>query len=89
MSLPVLRLFDGYPNTSPGLAESVKKLQAALATEGYPVTADGLFGPGTDAAVRAFQQRSSSSATRAASASASRYWMRRSSAICTCARAAS
>jgi lysozyme len=34
----------------------VKRLQALLSQAGYPVTADGLFGPGTQAAVMQFQK---------------------------------
>ena len=34
----------------------VETLQYLLAARGRPVTVDGIFGPGTDAAVRAFQQ---------------------------------
>jgi peptidoglycan hydrolase-like protein with peptidoglycan-binding domain len=34
----------------------VKTLQYLLGARGHPVTVDGIFGPKTDAAVRAFQQ---------------------------------
>jgi len=34
----------------------VAALQTALVTQGYPMTADGIFGAGTEAAVRQFQQ---------------------------------
>jgi chitosanase len=47
---PVLRL------TSPPMTgESVRNLQTALAKAGFPCGQDGVFGPATDAAVKAFQ----------------------------------
>lgn len=49
--MTTLRLYDGYPNTSPKLQDEVKKLQEALG-----INADGLFGPGTQAAVIKFQK---------------------------------
>lgn len=49
--MTTLRLHDGYPNTSPKLQDEVKKLQEALG-----IVADGLFGPGTQAAVIKFQK---------------------------------
>lgn len=49
--MTTLRLHDGYPNTSPRLQDEVKKLQELLG-----ITADGLFGPGTEKAVIAFQK---------------------------------
>jgi len=39
-----------------GSGPAVVALQTALAAQGYPVTADGSFGRGTEAAVRQFQQ---------------------------------
>lgn len=38
--------------------EDVKQLQQALTRSGFPVTADGVFGPGTARAVKQFQTRS-------------------------------
>ncbi|MCA8922203.1 MAG: peptidoglycan-binding protein, partial [Planctomycetes bacterium] len=35
---------------------AVRQLQARLAELGYPLEVDGAFGPGTEAAVRAFQR---------------------------------
>ena len=39
-----------------GSDHPVQTLQYLLGAQGHPVTVDGVFGPGTDAAVRAFQQ---------------------------------
>jgi hypothetical protein len=47
----VIRLGDGV-----GFGcESVRHVQELLTSNGYPVPADGEFGPGTETAVRAFQ----------------------------------
>ena len=35
--------------------DSVREVQALLTSNGYPVPADGEFGPATDTAVRAYQ----------------------------------
>lgn len=47
----VLREGDGFPNPCP----SVQEMQEYLIRYGYPVDADGHFGPATTAAVRLFQ----------------------------------
>jgi murein L,D-transpeptidase YcbB/YkuD len=50
------------PSATPALlrrgsgGEAVRDLQQALSALGYPVKADGLFGPATERAVRAFQR---------------------------------
>ncbi|HRI65718.1 MAG TPA: peptidoglycan-binding protein [Polyangium sp.] len=54
---PTLRISSGFPDVSPHLREEVKTLQRALRDWGFGVTPDGLFGPGTDRAVRSFQRR--------------------------------
>jgi len=56
MAHPVLKLRDGFADTSPQLRDEVRLLQQALAKAGHPAGTDGLFGPGTEQAVRAFQQ---------------------------------
>jgi hypothetical protein len=55
VSLPTLRLFDGYPRTSPELAGDVAHLQRELAAAGFKLKIDGLFGPEVQAAVKSFQ----------------------------------
>lgn len=57
MSRPMLRLFDGFANTSPELQDEVKELQTLLAQQGFSMNADGLFGRDTEDAVKAFQSR--------------------------------
>jgi len=54
---PTLRLSAGYPDKSPHLRDEVKILQRSLATWGCGMTPDGMFGPGTEKAVRTFQRR--------------------------------
>ncbi len=53
---PVLRLFDGFPNSAPDLAEDVKTLQNALKKDGFNVEVDGLFGRDTEEIVKRFQR---------------------------------
>jgi len=55
MGHPVLRLFDGSDNTSPGLREDVKALQTILNQDGASLAVDGIFGRDTESAVRRFQ----------------------------------
>ncbi|UQA57702.1 peptidoglycan-binding protein [Polyangium aurulentum] len=54
---PTLRLSAGYPDVSPHLRDEVKILQRALVRWGFNMTADGLFGAGTERAVKTFQRR--------------------------------
>lgn len=54
---PTLRLMSGFHDVTPHLREEVKVLQRALGNWGFGVTPDGLFGPGTERAVRSFQRR--------------------------------
>ncbi len=56
MSRPVLRLFDGFSNTSPELKNDVKFLQNELKNKGYKIKADGLFGRDTEEIVKRFQR---------------------------------
>ncbi len=55
MAVPVLRLYDGFADTSPQLRDEVRELQARLRQADRGIVVDGLFGPGTEQAVRAFQ----------------------------------
>ncbi len=52
----MLRLYDGYPHTSPQLRDTVRELQAMLRRHDRDVVIDGLYGRGTQRLVRAFQQ---------------------------------
>ena len=51
-----LRLYDGFPGTSPELAPVARELQRLLNEDGFGLEVDGLFGRDTDAAVRRFQR---------------------------------
>ncbi len=55
MAGPVLRLFDGYPNSNPELCDDVKTLQNALKKDGFDIDVDGLFGKHTEDIVKRFQ----------------------------------
>lgn len=52
----VLRLNDGYDDTSPDLHAKVVELQALLVSNGSEIDQDGLFGPGTEECVENFQR---------------------------------
>lgn len=54
---PLLRLHDGFTHTSPDLRAEVRRLQIKLKRIRPEVVADGLFGAGTEDAVRSFQRR--------------------------------
>jgi len=56
MSRPVLRLFDGFDNTSPELRDEVRELQRELRKEGFDIGDDGWFGRDTEALVKRFQR---------------------------------
>jgi hypothetical protein len=56
MSRPVLRLFDGFENTSPELRDEVRELQRELQKEGFDIGDDGLFGRDTETIVKRFQR---------------------------------
>lgn len=56
MGHPVLRLFDGFANTSSTLQGEVKELQQELKNEGFSIEPDGLFGQGTEDLVKRFQR---------------------------------
>jgi peptidoglycan hydrolase-like protein with peptidoglycan-binding domain len=55
VSHPMLRLLDGSADTSPELGDEVKTLQTILKQDGFAVDVDGVFGPGTESAVKSFQ----------------------------------
>ncbi|HEX5078824.1 MAG TPA: peptidoglycan-binding protein [Geminicoccaceae bacterium] len=55
MAVPVLRLYDGFADTSPQLRDEVRELQARLRRTDRDIVVDGLFGPGTEQAVRDLQ----------------------------------
>ena len=55
MAAPVLRLYDGFADTSPQLRDEVRELQARLRHADRGIVVDGLFGHGTEQAVRVFQ----------------------------------
>ena len=55
MSRPILRLFDGYPHTSPALQEAVRELQMMLLKHHYAVETDGFFGTATELSLKQFQ----------------------------------
>ena len=52
VSLQLLHLADPYFK-----GEDVRQIQTALAAKGFSVSIDGVFSPGTDKAVKAFQQK--------------------------------
>ena len=56
MSHPTLQLKDGFESRSPELREDVQRLQGMLQKAGFDLDADGLFGTGTESAVKQFQR---------------------------------
>ena len=56
MAGTVLRLYDGFQNTSPELSDEVKFLQNLLRKDGFNIDADGLFGRDTEESVKRFQR---------------------------------
>ena len=54
--LPVLRKGDGFRRNTPHLMGDVRRLQKRLRKAGFDAGADGLFGSGTEGAVKAFQR---------------------------------
>jgi hypothetical protein len=56
MSEPSLRLHDGFPHTSPERESEVRELQSVLGHCRPEVVVDGLFGRGTEEALRACQR---------------------------------
>lgn len=55
MNHPTLELDDGFADVSPELRDDVKELQGLLNKQGFSLTVDGLFGKGTETAVKKFQ----------------------------------
>lgn len=53
---PSLQLQTGAALSEGDSGPRIRRLQRALASLGYDVTPDGVFGPGTTAAVRSFQE---------------------------------
>lgn len=56
MANPTLQLKDGFSSESPDLRDDVQRLQRALIRAGFELDDDGLFGRGTEEAVKAFQR---------------------------------
>lgn len=56
MANPTLQLKDGFSSESPELRDDVHRLQRALIRAGFDLDDDGLFGRGTEAAVKEFQR---------------------------------
>lgn len=54
--LATLRKRDGFPDTTPDRRPLVERLQRALNKAGHPTDVDGLFGAGTERALKAFQR---------------------------------
>jgi hypothetical protein len=53
---PTLRRGDGFRDTTPARRVAVERLQRSLKRLGYDTDVDGLFGPGTERAVKRFQK---------------------------------
>lgn len=54
---------EGLVKRSPTMIFPVRSLQQLLRARNHPVSVDGIFGPNTEAAVPAFQQRRTSRPT--------------------------
>lgn len=57
MANPTLQLKDGFSSESPDLRDDVQRLQRALIRAGFDLDDDGLFGQGTETAVKEFQRQ--------------------------------
>lgn len=62
MAKKTLRRGDGFKHQNPEYKDEVKALQQELIALGYSVDVDGLFGQGTEDAIKAFQKKHGSDA---------------------------
>lgn len=65
---PTLRLFDGFPHTTPALAKDVRELQSLLLAKGLPTKIDGFFNMQTQMSVQEYQKRNKLAVTGIADA---------------------
>jgi peptidoglycan hydrolase-like protein with peptidoglycan-binding domain len=68
MTVPNLKVFDGFPHTTPALKPAVIQLQRLLISKGYKLTLDGFFSASVQKSVQDFQQRNKLPATGAVDA---------------------